>query len=125
MGVLPLPGSLSSEDCWREMISGGSDGKGNPEGVAVRLHAQMHAMMGAVPTAVLAASHAASSTMRRAGKLKRQQPSLPELLVLQRGLRRDKCQTFSKHPQQMQRIDSSIRYINHRYINRYFNKFRY
>lgn len=41
---------LSTEDCWREEISGGSDGQGNPLGVQnVRLHAQFHAMMGSVP----------------------------------------------------------------------------
>lgn len=41
---------LSSEDCWREIISGGSDGKGNQAGVDnVRLHAQLHAIMGATP----------------------------------------------------------------------------
>jgi hypothetical protein len=41
---------LSSEDCYREIISGGEDGKGNPEGVQnVRLHAQVHALMGQTP----------------------------------------------------------------------------
>jgi hypothetical protein len=41
---------LSSEDCYREIISGGPDGKGNPDGVQnVRLHAQIHALMGAAP----------------------------------------------------------------------------
>jgi hypothetical protein len=41
---------LSSEDCYREIISGGTDGKGNPEGVEnVRLHAQVHALMGQAP----------------------------------------------------------------------------
>jgi len=41
---------LSSEDCYREIISGGGDGKGNPEGVQnVRLHAQIHALMGQMP----------------------------------------------------------------------------
>jgi hypothetical protein len=41
---------LSSEDCYREIISGGPDGAGNPEGVEnVRLHAQVHALMGQAP----------------------------------------------------------------------------
>ena len=41
---------LSSEDCYREIISGGPDGTGNAAGVQnVRLHAQMHALMGQMP----------------------------------------------------------------------------
>lgn len=41
---------LSSEDCFREIISGGQDGGGNPDGVQnVRLHAQVHVVMGAAP----------------------------------------------------------------------------
>jgi hypothetical protein len=41
---------LSTEDCYREIISGGSDGKGNEAGVQnVRLHADAHAMMGQAP----------------------------------------------------------------------------
>lgn len=41
---------LSSQDCYREIISGGPDGKGNPDGVKnVRLHAQAHALMGSAP----------------------------------------------------------------------------
>ena len=41
---------LSSKDCWKELVSGGPNGQGNPDGVQnVRLHAQMHALMGATP----------------------------------------------------------------------------